>query len=482
MSDEQQTPPGEPPAPVFPDVSEAAPTPGVTGEPPSATVTAPPRPGRRRYQVILSLLFVLSCLGILTSTVVVWVHQVALNTDRWVSVVGPLPENPEVRLAVSTKIADRVVTGLDIQGRLEAVLPGPADIIAAPVANQIEQGLQTRIETAMASPTFQTAWEAANRVAHQQAVDILRGKSETVYVQDGYVVLDVWPLVGIALQQLQAQGIIPATVTLPDLSQGLPEGAFDRLDNLLGGRIPADIGTVPLIPADKLQQAQQVVSIFDWITVLLVVITIALVLTTIWYSSRRLRTVVLLALGGAVALVLARFALQQLQGAIVSSFTDADTATTIRGVVTLALDNLYAWSRIVIVVSVVVAVAAYFVGRPAWAVALTGRATEAGGRAAAGVGSLAASGRTGTSSRETVAAWARANRRTLNVVGIGAIAFVLLWVVSGFWVALLGVALVALLEFGLGLLGGDQGAESAADAQASSRAPVEPGAPPESVG
>jgi hypothetical protein len=393
-----------------------------------------------------------------------------------------LPENPDVRLAVSTKIADRVVTGLDIQGRLETVLPGPAAIIAAPVANQIEQGLQTRIETAMASPAFQTAWVAANRLAHQQAVEILRGKSESVYVQDGYVVLDVWPLVGIALQQLQAQGIIPASVTLPDLSQGLPEGAFDRLNNLLGGRIPADIGTVPLVPADKLQQAQQVVSIFDWITVLLVVITIALVLTTIWYSGRRLRTVVLLALGGAVALVLARFAIQGAQSAIVSSITDADTATTIRGVVTLAFDNLYAWSRVVIVLSVIVAIVAYFAGRPAWAVALGGRASEAGGRAAAGVGSMAASGAAGAPSRETATAWARGNRRALNWVGIGAIGFVLLWVVAGLWVALLGIALVALLEFGLGLLGAD-GAVSMGDrSDGPSDAPVEGDAVSGSVG
>ncbi len=481
MTTEQQTPPEAAPAPVFPDApdtpSHAAAAGGATDAAPSSGPSA--RRVGTRYRVLLSLLFVLSCLGIMTSTVVVWVHQVALNTDRWVSVVGPLPENPDVRLAVSTKIADRVVTGLDIQGRLEGVLPGPADIIAAPIANQIEQGLQTRIETAMASPAFQTAWVAANRLAHEQVVSILRGKSETVYVQDGYVVLDVWPLVGIALQQLQAQGIIPASVQLPDLSQGLPEGAFDRLNNLLGGRIPADIGTVPLVPADKLEQAKQVVSIFDWITVLLVLVTIALVLTTIWYSGRRLRTVVLLALGGAVAIVLARFGIQELQSSIVSSLTDADTATTVRGVVGLALNDLYGWSRIVIFASVVVAVVAYFVGRPAWAVALAGQAAEAGGRAAAGAGAAASSARS-AGTRETATAWARANRRTLNLAGIGAIAFVLLWVAAGFWIALLGVALVALLEFAIGLLGPDASQASAsspdeiAPASAGSDAPVPP--------
>ena len=96
---------------------------------------------------------------------------------------------------------------------------------------------------------------------------------------------------------------------------------------------------------------------------------------------------------------------------------------------------------------------AYLSGRPAWAVAVTGQAKEAGGRAAAGVGTLTASG--GGSTGERSLAWARANRRTLDRIGIAAIAFILLWVVAGFWVALLGAALVAVLQFGLGLLGGN---------------------------
>jgi hypothetical protein len=112
---------------------------------------------------------------------------------------------------------------------------------------------------------------------------------------------------------------------------------------------------------------------------------------------------------------------------------------------------------------------------------MVGQATQAGGRATAGVGTAAATARTG-GTRESATGWARANRRTLNVVGVGAIAFVLLWVVSGFWVALLGVALVALLEFGLGLLGGDQGAAKGGDAGARAQASVETDAPPGSIG
>ena len=431
------------------------------------------RRGGRRYNILVSLLFLLSCLGILTSTVVVWVHQFALSTDRWVEMVAPLPSNPTFRLQVSTKVANRVVTALDVEGRIAGFMPGRTAVVAGPIADQVEQGLQRRIDTAMASPAFQTAWVQMNRVAHQAIVNILRGNSQTVTIVDGYVVLDVWPLVGVALTQLQAGGIIPADVALPDLSQGLPPGAFDRLNVLLGGRIPADLGTFPLVPADKLEKAQSLVSIFDLVTIGLVIVTALLALLTIWYANRRLRMLVLLALGGLMALVLARFAIRGLEAAIVSSVSDDSTATTIREVISLVLVNLYAAFRVVILVSVVVAVVAYLAGRPSWLAALTTRGKPTTAAIQAGADST-----TGTLievPRPSLVEMARENRRMLTQLGLGAVVFVVLWVVSGFWVALLAVLLLGLLQLGIGWLGGQDGASEVASGAGASKQEPKPG-------
>jgi hypothetical protein len=382
--------------------------------------------GGTRHQVFLALLSLLTCVSITTSSIAVWTHEVALNTDRWVQVVGPIAAEPAVQEAVSSTVAHKVVLALDVQGRLEGMLTERLQPLAAPVASQIEQGIGRRLATAMASPEFQAAWLHANRLAHRQAMEILRGRSQVLYAQDDAVVLDVWPLVGMALGQLQAQGVIGADVALPDLSQGLPAGALDDLNAAFGGRIPASLGTVAIAPADGLLAAQQIVSVFDWITVALIAVSVLLVLATVWWSGRRRRAVVLVAFGAATGLVLTRFAIGGLESAIVSSIADAETGATIRGVLHAALADLFHFSGVVIAAGLIVAIMAYLAGRPAWL-------------------GLAASRARGANTAATVP-W---RRRDVERLGLAAIACIVVWIAAGPWLALLTVTLLGILEVGL---------------------------------
>lgn len=306
----------------------------------------------------------------------------------------------------------------------------------------------------MATPEFERAWLAANRFAHESIVKILRGESESVVIVDGYVRLDVWPLIGIALTQLQTAGVIPADVALPDLSEGLPEGAGSRLEQTLGITVPPDFGTIPLVPSDRLEAAQQAVRIFDIITVGLILITILLALVTIWYAPRRLRMTVYLAVGAVVSVLVGRYVLGALQDAVVSSLTDADTATTVRSVLDVALADLYAFSRIVVIGGIAIAIIAFIAGRPAWLVSAAGRAGGATRQAAAGAGALAGSAVGQAPSAQTTGDWARLHQRELRLAGLAVIGFIIVWATMGLEIALLAAALVALLEIGIGLLGG----------------------------
>lgn len=378
-----------------------------------------------RHRILRVLLYLLTCVSIATSSVAVWTHEVALNTDRWVNVVGPIAAEPAVQEAVSSAVAHKVALALDIQGRLEKMLTERLQPLAAPVATQIELGIGRRLATAMASPEFQAAWLEANRSAHRQALEILRGRSQVLYAEGDVVVLDVWPLVGIALGQLQAQGLIGADVTLPDLSHGLPVGALDNLNAAFGGRISASLGTVPVAPARSLLAAQRIVSMFDWITAGLMGISLLLVLVTIWGSRHRRRAVIRVAFGAAAGLVLTRFAIGGLELAIVAGVADAETASTVRGLLHAAIADLFSFSGIVIATGLVVATAAYLAGRPAW-LRLPARADG-----------------------ETVAATMRQRRRDVERLGLAAIACTVVWIAAGPWLALLTVTLLVILDVGL---------------------------------
>ena len=384
-----------------------------------------PSRGRTRHRVILVLLYLLTCVSIATSSIAAWTHEVALNTDRWVQVVGPIAADAAVQEAVSSTVAHNVVLALDVQARLETILTARLQPLAAPVAAQIELGIGRRLATAMASPEFQTALLEANRLAHRQAMEILRGRSQVLYAQGDVVVLDVWPLVGIALGQLQAQGVIGADVALPDLRHGLPVGALDDLNAAFGGRIPASLGTVPIAPARGLLAAQRIASVFDWITVALIVVSVLLVLVTVWISRRRRRAITLVAFGAAAGLVLTRFAIGGLESAIVMSVATAETATTIRGVLHAAIADLFNFSGTVIAVGLVVALTAYLAGRPAWL------------RMPGGAGG------------ETLATTMRRRRRDVERLCLGAIACTVVWITAGLWLALLTALLLGILEVGL---------------------------------
>ncbi len=455
------------------------------------------RPTRRR-RVLLVLLFLLTCLAILTSSVTVWVHQTVLNTDRWVSLVGPVAANPAVQAAMSEQIASQVIIALDVQQKLVNVLPPKAGFAAGPITQALQDQIQQRLAKRMASPEFQQAWITANRVAHAQIVRILRGDTPNLTIADGYIHLDLWPLIGQALTQLQQAGLIPADANLPDVSNGLSPGAQAVIEKVLGVTLPADFGTVRLMPADKLVQAQQYVRYFDLITIATVLLAILLILVTIWYAPRRRWMVIYLAIGGAVAIILARFALQSVAGSIIDSLDDGDTATTVRGVLSAVFDDLYGFTRLIVIGSIVIAIVAYLTSRPRWLVSLNARISASRQKPAAAMGAptgaaaAPASGSamtpaattTTTSTAATTSAmtpattattagqgtdapasttmgWAREHIAGLRIGGLAVIAFVIAWAAFGLELALLGALLVVLLEVVLHALA--SGKDSAGD-------------------
>ena len=115
---------------------------------------------------------------------------------------------------------------------------------------------------------------------------LLRDEAENVNVVNGYVTLDVFPIVGKALEQLQAAGIIPPEVVLPDRSQPVEPGPLaQRLGTALGVTLPEDFGTIQLMPADNQLAARQAVKAFDVIVVLLVILSVVLLALSLFHRA-----------------------------------------------------------------------------------------------------------------------------------------------------------------------------------------------------
>lgn len=430
--------------------------------PPTAPATQARRSGRRRG-VLAVILGILACLALVASTSLFWIHQSVLNTDRWVSITSSVAKDPEVIQSLSEALSEQVVTALDVRGRLTTALPDRAALLAGPITGTLQSQIQAAMAKLMTTEGFQTAWTNMNRVAHATVVKLLRGELDSVTLQNGYVTLNLFPLVGSALATLQSDGILPANLPIPDLSDpAAPDQARAALQNALGVTLPDTFGTLPLIRADRLEAARTAVHVFDLLTVAALILTILLFIGATLLARDRRRAVLLLGGGAVLALLLARAVIRGVENGVVGAISDGPGQSTVHGVLDAAITDLFGVMFVVTLLGAIVVLLAWLFGRREQVVEVVGSAGTAARRAgSAGVdaGKAAAAGAAASSVAETgagvgptILALARAHRTALRVAGI-IVAVVWLAVIADGWepVAIIGVLLVLYL-FALGPL------------------------------
>ena len=147
--------------------------------------------------------------------------------------------DPEVIDPVAARVSEQVVTALGVEARIANRLPDAAKPLAGAITVSVQEAIEKRLDNALQNPRVQAALVATLSLTHERLVALLRGQSEVISVANGYVQLDVFPVIGAALEQLQTIGLIPAGVTLPDLTtREAPEALAARLEGALGVTLP----------------------------------------------------------------------------------------------------------------------------------------------------------------------------------------------------------------------------------------------------
>ncbi|OGO57504.1 MAG: hypothetical protein A2Z32_06995 [Chloroflexi bacterium RBG_16_69_14] len=409
-----------------------------------------PRAPRRR-RVLSGIALVLAVVTILVTTVALWVHQVAFNTDRFTALVVNVVDEPALIDPLSAAISTQVVEALDVEARIEERLPGPTKPLAGALTLAVRDAIDKRLQVALANPRIQQALIKTLSFSHAAVMKLLRAEPDAVSVVDGYVVIEVFPVVEAALTELQAIGLIPEGVQIPDLSTPEAPGVLSgRIASALGITLPADFGTIQLMPADRLLTARSLVRAFDLFVVALIVLSVILVALALWLSSHRRRMVIYLGVGTIIAFLLARLAVNTFTDALISGIADEGLATGVRTVVDATVEDLRRLTTIILVATGIVAIAAYLWGRPKWVVAVTSQASDAAGRAgtkaaaagSAGLGAAAAS----RPSRASLEGTVRDNRASVERIGLSVVIFIVAWIALGLEIALVGAALVVGFE------------------------------------
>ena len=405
-----------------------------------ATAVSQPkvRRGGRTRSVLAGISLFLASVLIALATVSIWAHQVALNTDRFTSIVNTVANDPAVIAPISQRVSQQVVDALDVQDRIAGRLPDAAKPLAVALTSSVRDAIDKQLQQFLQRPEAKDVLVRTLSFAHERVVAFLRGDTTRVTITDGYLVINVFPIIGEALTELQAMNLIPAGVTLPDLSSDeAPSALSARLQSALGITLPADFGTIKLVQADRLVAAQNLVKAADILVIVLLLLAAVFVALALWLARDRRRMAIYLALGAIITLVLVRVFARAGSTLAVSAVSDEDLAGGVRVILDSVVGDLIGFTTVVLLAAIVIGIVVYLLGRPAWFVRLTERSRSTA-RGAAG----AAAGTAATASRADIAPMVREHRSTVERVGIAAIAFSLVWIAVGFEIALLGAVLV----------------------------------------
>ncbi|MBE8474669.1 hypothetical protein IQ210_27260 [Streptomyces sp. 3R004] len=397
-----------------------------------------------------AVLIVLTCVLVPVALLTVWVHDIALDTDRYVATVKPLATDPAIQDAAVRRISEAadvrvdgdqaaadIATWLTSQG-----LPPRAAAAVRNLGPQLDSAVDntvTKVATRFVeSDRFEKVWTNANRAAHNTVVDALTGEGRgAVGVSGGTVTLDVGTAVDRVRQELVDAGLSPAA-KIPDVDKEMVLFHSDQLGKIRKGAHLLDV-------------------IGDWFPLLVVALGAAGVLL----AHRRRRALARTALGAAfaclvVAIVLVvarRYYLDHLPPQIQSRAAAAAVFDTLLHFLRVSL-------RTAIVLGVVIALGTYLIGPGRLPVAVRRTSERTADSAATwAYGHQVRTGRAGT--------WTQDHRRWITLAALLIVALVFaLWnhptaltILLLVLVLLAVLALVALLAAtGRATLAAEQGA------------------------
>ena len=200
------------------------------------------------------------------------------------------------------------------------------------------------------------------RVVHSQVVTVLRGDSNLAQVEDGQIVVNLFPVIDVVLERVNSLDLVIAgnPIVVPDITNpDDPTASREELSAALGRELKPTFGVIPIAPSAKLETAQRYVTIFDALTIVLWVITGLLALLTLALARRRLRMVALLGIGGLVALLAARLVIASAADGIATAVAEGGPGAIIGGQVAQQIAASYReFARSVLLIGLVAAVGA----------------------------------------------------------------------------------------------------------------------------
>jgi hypothetical protein len=257
----------------------------------------------RWKKIFAGILAGLAVILLMLGNIFFWAGNTIVNTDRYISTVQPIYQDPTVQAAIADYTTNQLFKQVDVQSVVQQALPPRADFLAPAIDTQVKGLTESSLKKILASPKVQSAWIDTQRHAHDRLINLAAN-----YKGDG-------------------------TIDINDFYQQLSKQLGDtKLSFLANKQLPPKIGTIKVVDAPFLPTFHRVVTKIGLWQFLATALLIAFSAMAIWLSSRRRRMVVVLGLffafGMFVTLVVLRVAPSAVAGHIAAPYQAAAKQAT----------------------------------------------------------------------------------------------------------------------------------------------------------
>jgi hypothetical protein len=395
----------------------------------------PAAPGRRRRggwrAPVAVVLIVLGCLLAPLSVIAVWTANQVSDTSRYIANIEPLVHEPAVQNALTDRVTAEITSRLNVKGLATSAgneltqrgltrIGSLLDNFSGQLASAVNGFIHTQVAKIVASPQFARLWVQVNQTVHAQLVKALSGQGNgAITISNNQVVLNLGPFINLVKRDLAGRGL---TVI---------------------NNIPSVNPTLALFSAKYLVKAQTGYRLLNNLKIVLPILTLVLLGAGVYVARGHRRALIGAGLGLAVSMVVLGLGLTIFRsvylGSVPSSVLPADAAAVLYDtLVRFIRDGL----RVLLVVGLIVAVAAFFSGPSVTAV-------RARGAVRSGLNWIRARGERHGVSTGPVGQWTYAHRRALRVTAVIIAALVFVFWGQPTWVTALVIAIVLLVVLGL---------------------------------
>ncbi len=314
------------------------------------------RSGWRR--LVVALLIVVGCVIAAGANAMVWLKNVALNTNAWVAAVGPLSRDPAIALAISDYVVGELFAAVDAEQVVSEALPPNASFLALPLVGAMQDFARDISVDVINSDEFNAIWTAANRFAHEQAVALLRDEGGLFYVSQGEVTVDFSDLIDSVSDRLESTGLA--------LFEDLPQSE--------------ERGKLVIYEAARLAQLQQMVTMLDRAGVLLPLLALVTFAIALWVSLWRRRTLLYIGVGLVITMALSLLVFGLVKSQVLDQFVSELYRSAAEAMWSILLSGLVTQTVLVLLAGVIIAVGAFLAGPHPWAMAVRGAVGDVMGK------------------------------------------------------------------------------------------------------